>query len=249
MGTFLHTGAQHSIALDAYRRGALRRKIASRLGTHLFQQRRKRGAVAPGRGLTVHKSFGVNKIRVHKTGVEHPGEKCKIQRVAVCPVRRGALGQGDLAPAIVRLHWFFQPSEQGSVSGIGCPFVATVRQTGVVPGYGKGRLNVGRTALHRFLRTGGRVVGCSTARQPLLESCAVFANVVQPCGVFGLLCCAKGGGKSSGKACCAGKMLVDGLGAGAVLGNMCKCFVHIEPSVSGSTIQRSGMPVKNWQKI
>ena len=40
VGTFFHAGPQHSIALAAYRRGALHRKIASRLGAHLFQQRR-----------------------------------------------------------------------------------------------------------------------------------------------------------------------------------------------------------------
>ena len=43
--------------------------------------------------------------------------------------------------------------------------------------------------------------------------------------------------------------ILDGLGAGAVLGNMCKCFFHVEASVSGSTIQRQEMPVKNWQKV
>lgn len=103
----------------------------------------------------------------------------------------------------------------------------------MVPGYGKGGLNVGRTALHGFLCTGGRVVGCSTARQPLLKGGAVFADIMQPRGVFGLLFCTKGCGKSSGKARCAGKMFVDGLGAGAVLGNMCKCFSMLKPPFLG----------------
>ena len=36
VGTFFHASPQHGIALAAYRKGALCRKIASRLGTHLF---------------------------------------------------------------------------------------------------------------------------------------------------------------------------------------------------------------------
>ena len=40
VGTFFHAGPQHGIALAAYRRAALCRKIAAGLGTHLFQQRR-----------------------------------------------------------------------------------------------------------------------------------------------------------------------------------------------------------------
>ncbi len=219
VGTFLHASPQHGIALAAYRQGVLYRKIASRLGTILFR-REESAVLLPRRGLPVHKSFGVDKICVHKTGVEHPGKECKIQRVAVCPVRRGALGQGDFAPAISKVPPAFSAARTGCRRQNRCSFVAAIRQTGVVPGYGKGGLNVGRTALHRFLCTGGRVVGCSTARQPLLKGGAVFADIMQPRGVFGLLFCTKGCGKSSGKARCAGKMFVDGLGAGAVLGNM-----------------------------
>jgi len=69
---------------------------------------------------------------------------------------------------------------------------------------------------------GGGVVHLGAAFEPQLEGVAVFADVVEPRGKFGLTLCPEGGCEGTGQSGSAGEMVVDGLGAGAVLADVGK---------------------------
>ena len=73
-----------------------------------------------------------------------------------------------------------------------------------------------------LLRPGGGVVRLWPALKPPLEGVAVFADVVEPRGKFGLTLRPEGGCEGTGQPGSAGEMVVDGLGAGAVLADVGK---------------------------
>ena len=73
-----------------------------------------------------------------------------------------------------------------------------------------------------LLRPGGGVVHLGAAFEPQLEGVAVFADVVEPRGKFGLTLRPEGGCEGTGQPGSAGEMVVDGLGAGAVLADVGK---------------------------
>ena len=73
-----------------------------------------------------------------------------------------------------------------------------------------------------LLCPGGGVVHLGAAFEPQLEGVAVFADVVEPRGKFGLALRPEGGCEGTGQPGSAGEMVVDGLGAGAVLADVGK---------------------------
>ena len=73
-----------------------------------------------------------------------------------------------------------------------------------------------------LLRPGGGVVHLGAAFEPQLEGVAVFADVVEPRGKFGLTLRPEGGCEGTGQSGSAGEMVVDGLGVGAVLADVGK---------------------------
>ena len=194
-------------------------------GTDLCKEGGQPLPLSPGLFAPVHKGLGVDKICIDQTGIEHPGKKGRGQSVPGCPVGRGGGRQSHLLlPAVIGRQILFLAASQ---KGGGIPRVspaAAVRQTAVVSGNGERCRGV--TAAECFLRPGGGVVHPGTALQPQLEFLAVLADVVEPAGKLCLL----GGTETPGKAPCkgggAGKMVVDGLGAGAVLADMGKCLCH-----------------------
>ena len=76
----------------------------------------------------------------------------------------------------------------------------------------------------RFLRPGSGVVYRRTAMQPALKIGRVFSDIMRSCGVFCFVLCPEDSGKRAGQLCRAGKMLLNGLCAGAVLADVCKRF-------------------------
>ena len=68
--------------------------------------------------------------------------------------------------------------------------------------------------------SGGVVNGDCLALEPLLESFAVFADVMEQAGQTGLFLCPEGGSKVLGQGSCALQMFQDGLGASFVLSLM-----------------------------
>ena len=107
MGTFVQTGLQNGIALLPHRGSSFAGEIPLRLCTDLCQQDGKVRAVSARSFLPIHKGLGVDEVGIYETGVKHPGKKGEIHRIAVGPVRRSALGQGHLLPAIIGVHGLF----------------------------------------------------------------------------------------------------------------------------------------------
>ena len=216
---FLETGAEDGVALDADGRGRLGPEITLRLCRDDVPQRGDVRAAAPGCGLAVHEGLGVDEVGVHEAGVDHPGKECEAQRVGAGPRRRRRGGERYFLPAVVGGYRLLAPAKQGGVARVigGAPAVG---QAAVVSGHGKGSVEM--LANPGLLRSGGGVVHLGAAFEPQLEGVAVFADVVEPRGKFGLTLRPEGGCEGTGQSGSAGEMVVDGLGAGAVLADVGK---------------------------
>lgn len=149
----------------------------------------------------------------------HPGKEREAQRVGAGPRGRRRGGERYFLPAVVGGYRLLAPAKQGGVARVigGAP---TVGQAAVVSGHGKGSVEM--LANPGLLRPGGGVVHLGAAFEPQLEGVAVFADVVEPRGKFGLTLCPEGGCEGTGQSGSAGEMVVDGLGAGAVLADVGK---------------------------
>ena len=90
----------------------------------------------------------------------------------------------------------------------------------MVSGHGKGGVEM--VANPGLLRPGGGVVHLGAAFEPQLEGVAVLSDIVEPRGKFGLALRPEGGCEGTGQSGSAGEMVVDGLGAGAVLADVGK---------------------------
>ena len=88
----------------------------------------------------------------------------------------------------------------------------------MVSGHGKGGVEM--LANPGLLRSGGGVVHLGAAFEPQLEGVAVFADVVEPRGKFGLTLRLEGDCERTGQPGSAGEMVIDGLGAVAVLADV-----------------------------
>ena len=216
---FLEAGAEDGVALDADRRGRFGPEIALRLCRDDVPQRGDVRAAAPGCGLAVHEGLGVDEVGVHEAGVEHPGKEREAQRVGAGPRGRRRGGERYFLPAVVGGYRLLAPAKQGGVARVigGAPAVG---QAAVVSGHGKGSVEM--LANPGLLRPGGGVVHLGAAFEPQLEGVAVFADVVEPRGKFGLALRPEGGCEGTGQSGSAGEMVVDGLGAGAVLADVGK---------------------------
>ena len=219
MRAFLEAGAEDGVALDADGRRRFGPEIALRLCGNDVPQRGDICAAAPGGGLAVHEGLGVDEVGVHKAGVEHPGEEREAQWVGAGPRGRRRGGERYFLPAVVGVYRLSAPAKQGGVARVigGAPAVG---QTAVVSGHGKGGVEM--LANPGLLRPGGGVVHLGAAFEPQLEGVAVLADVVEPRGKFGLALRPEGGSEGTGQSGSAGEMVVDGLGAGAVLADVCK---------------------------
>ena len=216
---FLEAGAEDGVALDADGRGRFSTEIALRLCRDDVPQRGDVRAAAPGCGLAVHEGLGVDEVGVHEAGVEHPGKEREAQRVGAGPRGRRRGGERYFLPAVVGGYWLLAPAKQGGVARVigGAPAVG---QAAVVSGHGKGSVEM--LANPGLLRPGGGVVHLGTAFEPQLEGVAVFADIVEPRGKFGLALRPEGGCEGTGQSGSAGEMVVDGLGASAVLADVGK---------------------------
>ena len=214
---FLEAGAEDGVALDADGRGRFGPEIALRLCRDDVPQRSDVRAAAPGCGLAVHESLGVDEVGVHEAGVEHPGKEREAQRVGAGPRGRRRGGERYFLPAVVGGYRLLAPAKQGGVARVigGAP---TVGQAAVVSGHGKGSVEM--LANPGLLRPGGGVVHLWAAFEPQLEGVAVLPDVVEPRGKFGLALRPEGGCEGTGQSGSAGEMVVDGLGAGAVLADV-----------------------------
>ena len=214
---FLEAGAEDGVALDADGRGRFGPEIALRLCRDDVPQRSDVRAAAPGCGLAVHESLGVDEVGVHEAGVEHPGKEREAQWVGAGPRGRRRGGERYFLPAVVGGYRLLAPAKQGGVARVigGAPAVG---QAAVVSGYGKGSVEM--LANPGLLRPGGGVVHLWAAFEPQLEGVAVLPDVVEPRGKFGLTLCPEGGCEGTGQSGSAGEMVVDGLGAGAILADV-----------------------------
>ena len=154
------------------------------------------GDVAPPRFGAVQEGLGVQVVRVHQAGIEHPGIKGDGEAV---PSNGGAAdrpGESNfLLPLAAELHLPLEPSQQGG-GGAGVCFCTAVWQTAVVPGYRESNLQL--SLVERDFSSGCGVVHSLAALQPPLKAIAAFSNVVeQPCQP-GLLLAAKGLGECLG---------------------------------------------------
>ena len=221
VSAFLEAGAEDGVALDADGRGRLGPEIALRLCGNDVPQRGDVRAAAPGGGLAVHEGLGVDEVGVHEAGVEHPGKEREAQRVGTGPRGRRRGGERYFLPAVVGGCRFLAPAKQGGVARVvgGAPAVG---QAAVVSGHGKGGVEM--LADPGLLRPGGGVIHLGAAFEPQLEGVAVFADVVEPRGKFGLALRPEGGCEGTGQSGSAGEMVVDGLGAGAVLADVGKTY-------------------------
>ena len=104
---YMAAGRSDGIALLPHRGSSFAGEIPLRLCTDLCQQDGKVRAVSARSFLPIHKGLGVDEVGIYETGVKHPGKKGEIHRIAVGPVRRSALGQGHLLPAIIGVHGLF----------------------------------------------------------------------------------------------------------------------------------------------
>ena len=214
---FLKAGAEDGVALDADGRGRLGPEIALRLCRDDVPQRGDVRTAAPGCGLAVHEGLGVDEVGVHEAGVEHPGKEREAQWVGAGPRGRRRGGERYFLPAVVGGYRLLAPAKQGGVARVigGAPAVG---QAAVVSGHGKGGVEM--VANPGLLRPGGGVVHLGAAFEPQLEGVAVFADVVEPRGKFGLALRPEGGCEGTGQSGSAGEMVVDGLGAGAILADV-----------------------------
>ena len=216
---FLEAGAEDGVALDADGRGRFGTEIALRLCGNDVPQCGDVRAAAPGCGLAVHEGLGVDEVGVHEAGIEHPGKEREAQRVGAGPRGRRRGGERYFLPAVVGVYRLLAPAKQGGVARVigGAPAVG---QAAVVSGHRKGGVEM--LANPGLLRPGGGVVHLGTAFEPQLEGVAVLPDVVEPRGKFGLALRPEGGCEGTGQSGSAGEMVVDGLGAGAVLADVGK---------------------------
>ena len=123
-----------------------------------LKQDRNGFSSAAGLGYTVHKSFGINEVSVHKAGVEHSRVEHTGDIVLKHPSGWSRLSFRNFTiPWRGRLYVPFLPPQQGG--GVGTVVaVSAVWNARVVPGNGKGSGNV--PMRHRVLGTcGGMVCG------------------------------------------------------------------------------------------
>ena len=174
---------------------------------------------AARRGRAVHKSFRIEIIGVNKAGIEHPrieagGEAIARQWRAMRSGRRYLL-----FPTIARRELLFQ-TPQKCARPLRVGLRAAIWQAAVVPGYGKGYLRL--PGIERDLGPGSGVVDFGPALQTLLESVAVFPDIVQQPGQVSLLLPAKRPGKSFGQGGRTKQMVANALGSLSVSGNVCQ---------------------------
>ena len=217
MSTLFHAGPQYFVPLLRDRGSGRAVKVAFGLCPDFFQQSGK-WFPHPTRGcFTVHEGLGVDEIGIDQAGVEHPGEKGhgQVVRLAEQPRRQSGFGRGDL---LFPLRAIFDPplgaADQRAFVG-SVMRISEVGDATVVSGNGQRGGNV--SVLDRGLGSGSGVVNGRAALQALLETSAIFSDVMKQGGIRCFCLCAKRCGKVSGQCSRAGQVFFDGLCAGLVI--------------------------------